>query len=100
VMRNSDAARREDRMPSSDDAVTNVVVRTDGGVMMGSDGPEDRRKDMRGFHRQLEATSAEEIRRLHAAPSPGARDVAMPRWRCCGPSSSRCSPIASARPGC
>ena len=78
VTRNSDAERPEERMPGPDDEVMNMVVKTDGGVMMGSDAPDDRRKEMQGFRLQLEPESAEAFKRLHDPLGRDAREVTMP----------------------
>ena len=39
VSRNADAASPEDRMPGPDDAVMNMSIKTDGGLLFGSDTP-------------------------------------------------------------
>ena len=77
VMRNRDA-RPEDRMPGGDDMVMNMLVRTDGGTIMGSDAPPEWRSKPQGFRLQLEAASAAEFDRLHAALGKDARAVDMP----------------------
>ncbi len=78
VMRNSDAATPEDRMPGPDDAVMNMVIRTDGGVMMASDNTRDMYQTPQGFRLQLEASSLDEFERLHNALATDARTVDMP----------------------
>ena len=78
VMRNADAASPEDRMPGSDDAVMNMAVRTDDGMLMGSDAPPEWRKAPQGFRLHLDAASAAEFDRLHDALGRDAREVAMP----------------------
>ena len=77
VTRNSDAARPEDRMPGPDDAVMNMVLRTDGGTLMASDAPAEWHSKPQGFRLQLEAGSAQEFDRLHAALGQDARAVDM-----------------------
>jgi len=78
VTRNSDAASPEDRMPGPDHAVTNMVIRTDGGLMMGSDAPEEHRQKPQSFRLQLEAGSSSEFERLHETLGRDAREIAMP----------------------
>jgi PhnB protein len=73
VVRNSDAARPEDRMPGPDDAVMNMVLRTDGGTIMASDAPAEWHSKPQGFRLHLEAGSSEEFDRLHAALGRDAR---------------------------
>ena len=78
VMRNSDAASPEDRMPGSDDAVLNMVIRTDNGLMMASDNTQEMYDTPQGFRLQLEASSVEDFERLHDALAKDAREIAMP----------------------
>jgi len=78
VTRNSDAANPEDRMPGPDDAVMNMGLKTDGGMMFGSDAPEEWHKTPQGFRLQLECASADEFDRLHEALGKDAKAVDMP----------------------
>lgn len=78
VMRNSDAASPEDRMPGSDDAVLNMVIRTDNGLMMASDNTQEMYDTPQGFRLQLEASSVEDFDRLNDALAKDAREIAMP----------------------
>ena len=78
VMRNSDAASPEDRMPGSDDAVLNMVIRTDNGLMMASDNTQEMYDTPQGFRLQLEASSVEDFERLNGALAKDAREIAMP----------------------
>ena len=78
VVRNSDAAKPEDRMPAPDDAVMNMAVKTDGGMILGSDAPMDWHKTPQGFRLQLECPTAAEFDRLYAALGQEAQAVDMP----------------------
>ena len=78
VVRNRDAARPEDRMPGPDEAVMNMVLRTEGGTIMASDAPKEWHSKPQGFRLQLEAASAEEFDRLMGALGQDARAVDMP----------------------
>jgi len=78
VMRNSDAAAPEDRMPGPDNAVMNMVIRIDGGIMMGSDNSEEHYERPQGFRLQVEAVSADAFDRLYEALGEDAREIAMP----------------------
>ena len=78
VVRNGDAASAEDRMPGPDDAIMNMVLRTDGGIIMASDNSSEIYSQPQGFRLQLEAESAEAFDRLHDMLGAGARSVEMP----------------------
>ena len=78
VVRNSDAPGDEDRHDGPDDAVLNLALKTDGGLIMASDNSSDMYTAPRGFRLQLEAGSAEEFDRLHDMLATGARTVEMP----------------------
>jgi PhnB protein len=65
-------------MPGPDDAVMNMVLRTDGGTLMGSDAPAEWHSKPQGFRLQLEAGSAQEFDRLQGALGRNARAVDMP----------------------
>jgi PhnB protein len=78
VTRNADVARPEDRMPGPDDAVMNMAVRFDGGILMGSDAPAEWHTKPQGFRLQLEARSPEEFDRLRDALGRDASAVDMP----------------------
>ena len=78
VTRNSDAASPEDRMPGPDDAVMNMGIKTEGGMIFGSDSPAEWYSVPQGFRLQLECATAEEFDRLNAALGADAKAVDMP----------------------
>ena len=78
VDRNSDAPSPEDRMPGPDDAVMNMAIRTEGGMIFGSDSPPDWYSAPQGFRLQLECASAAEFDRLWEALGKDARSIDMP----------------------
>ena len=78
VMRNSDAATTEDRMPGGDDLVMNMAVKLDSVTMFGSDNSTDMYQTPQGFRLQLDTTSVEEFDQLQKALSKEARKVDMP----------------------
>ena len=77
VMRNRDAASREDRMPGGDDLVMNMAIQVGETMMFGSDNTSEMYQTPQGFRLQLEARSVEEFERLHDALGQGARRVDM-----------------------
>ncbi|MGR3433493.1 MAG: VOC family protein [Shimia sp.] len=77
VMRNSDAAGPEDRMPGGDDAVMNMVIEVEGRAMFGSDNSSEMYRTPQGFRLQLELPSLEAFERVHAALSKDARATDM-----------------------
>lgn len=78
VMRNSDAATAEGRMPGDDDMVMNMAVKLGATMMFGSDNSSEMYQKPQGFRLQLEAGSAEEFDRLHAVLAQDAQRVEMP----------------------
>jgi len=78
VTRNSDAARPEDRMPGPDNAVMNMGLKTDGGMIFGSDAPQEWHKTPQGFRLQLECETSNEFDRLLDALGKDAQAIDMP----------------------
>ncbi len=78
VTRNSDAARPEDRMPGPDGAVMNMGLRTEGGMIFGSDAPKEWYKSPQGFRLQLECQTSDAFDRLLDALGGGAKALGMP----------------------
>ena len=65
-------------MPGPDDAVMNMGLETDGGMIFGSDAPKEWHKAPQGFRLQLECASYEEFDRLENALGKDAKAVDMP----------------------
>ena len=78
VMKNSDAASPDDRMPGGDDMVMNMAVRFETLTVFASDNTSDMYQTPQGFRVQLEMPSAAEFERVFDGLSDGAREIAMP----------------------
>lgn len=77
VHRNADAAE-DDRMPGGPDAVMNMAVKFDAGIVMASDSSEGMYQAPTGFRVQVDMPSLAEFDRVYGVLANGAVDVAMP----------------------
>lgn len=78
VMRNSDAARPEDRMPGGDHLVMNMAIKLDDTVLFGSDNSAEMYRAPQGFYLQIELATAAEFDRVCDALGKDAQRVDMP----------------------
>lgn len=76
VFLNKDAPP-DSRMPGGDDLVMNLTLHLGDTLMMASDNSPEMYDRPQGFRIQIEAPSAAEFDRIHAALAQDARDIAM-----------------------